>query len=154
MSSAHIFIRLARCYIVRAVRDELYARRLLDSYAGDATTDAPLERLELSRAVRRAHQQLEPQALDMADTLHFAVFGYLERPTTKVHDSASLHRGLDTGYGWPAVLMEASVTRLALELPAIADALSDRDQCSEVAELATFYQAAALAGQVMIVGEV
>ena len=89
----------------------------------------------------------------MAETLHFALFGYRERPRTKVHDSAWLHRGLDTAYGWPAVLMEASVTRVALELPAIADALTDPDERTQVAELAAFYQAAEFAGQVMIVGE-
>jgi hypothetical protein len=153
MSSSHVFVRLARHHTVRAVRDESYARCLLGGHAVDTTPHTALEQLELSRVVRHALDRLDTQAPDLAETLHFALFGYLRHPTTKGYDSAWLHRGYDTGYGWPAVLTEPTVARLALELPAVADAFKDTDERTAVGQLAAFYQAAALAGQVMIVGE-
>lgn len=49
----HVCVRLARRHTARATRDEAYARSLLDGHADDASVDAPIELLELSRAVGR-----------------------------------------------------------------------------------------------------
>lgn len=155
MSSTHVCVRLARRYTARATRDEAYARSLLDGHADDASMDAPLELLELSRAVGRTVELLERQAPALADVMHVALLGYARQTTpTETYEVTWLHHGLDTAYGWPAVIAEPGVVRLADQLEAVAAALADHAAIAEVVSMAAFYRAAAVAGQVMIVGEV
>lgn len=155
MSSTHVCVRLVRRYTARAAHDRAYARGLLDGHADDASVDAPISVLDLPRAVfRRAVDVLDQQAPDLAEVLHVAALGTFRRSSSQTDEIAWLHPGLDTGYGWPTVLFEPTVTRLAVDLQVVVSELAESEGAAQIEELAAFYQAAARAGQVMIVGEV
>ncbi len=150
----HVLIRLARSYTMHASRDEQYALRLLDGHADDVVADSPIALLELTRAVQRPLDHLKQRAPDLAESLHVALLGYRPHAATKTRESAWLHGALDTGFGRPIVHMESTVADLAHELTTVASALGEDDGLAEIGQLAAFYRDAALAGQVIIVGEV
>jgi hypothetical protein len=154
MSSTHVYVRLVRRYTVRAAHDRAYARGLLDGHADDASSDAPITVLDLPRAIEHAIDVLDQQAPDMGEALHVAALGTFRRASSQADETAWLHHGLDTGYGWPSVLFEPTVTRLAVDLQVLVSALVGTEQAAQIEQLAAFYQAAACAEQVVIVGEV
>jgi hypothetical protein len=161
MSSLLVFVRLDHSLTLRARHDEWYARGLLDGHVGegegaDGVDGDRIGLLELSHTLTYDVNRLaDGGAAAPADLLHFALHGYHRGVPAEGLASEWLCPGLDTHYGWPAVIAAASVERLAVALPDVVASLEAGGRSADqVGLLAGFFGEAANAGQVVIVAHV